>query len=85
MAKFLAIAGTKDDSAFLVHENITVTEAGGDKEKSSTSVVYNFVGFQEEKPRTREEKKAKVPATIGPSASNLLSSVPSSRAHSSSE
>jgi hypothetical protein len=66
MAKFLAVSGTENDQAFLVHEHITVTEASGDKEKGSTSVVYNFVGFQEEKPRTREEKKAKVPATIGP-------------------
>ena len=66
MAKFLAIAGIENDEPFLVHENINVTEATGDKEKGSTSVYYNFKGFVEEKPRTREEKKAKVPVTIGP-------------------
>jgi hypothetical protein len=64
--KFLAISGTEHDEAFLVHENIIVTEASADKEKGSTSVFFNFVGFVEEKPRTREEKKAKVPATVGP-------------------
>lgn len=66
MAKYLAISGTTDDAAFLVHENIHITEATGDKEKGSTSVFYSFQGFVEEKPRTREEKKAKVPATVGP-------------------
>jgi len=64
--KFLAISGTEHDEAFLVHENIIVTEASADKEKGSTSVFFNFMGFVEEKPRTREEKKAKVPATVGP-------------------